>query len=52
MVAVDTKKAYREIAVPMPGGDVSVWKAPYKSDWALAIGDFTTGEKHGAGKPR
>ena len=48
VVAVDTKKAYREITVPIPDGGLRTWKAPYKSDWALAIGDFTTGEKDSA----
>ncbi|MBS3735151.1 MAG: DUF5060 domain-containing protein, partial [Phycisphaerae bacterium] len=39
-VAVDTKKAYREIDIgPLTPGE-HTWKAPYKSDWAVAVGTF------------
>jgi len=41
-VAVDTKKAYREIAIgPLKAGK-QTWKAPHKSDWAIAIGMFNS----------
>jgi len=37
-VAVDTKKKYREIDIgPLKAGK-QTWKAPYKSDWAIAVG--------------
>lgn len=39
-VAVDTKKAYREIDLGTLESKVQQWKAPYRSDWAIAIGDF------------
>ncbi len=39
-VAVDTKKAYREIDIGILASNESVWKAPYRSDWAVAVGKF------------
>jgi hypothetical protein len=39
-VAVDAKKPYREIAIdPLDPRD-QTWRAPYASDWAIAVGDF------------
>ncbi|MBS3735387.1 MAG: DUF5060 domain-containing protein [Phycisphaerae bacterium] len=39
-VAVDTTKAYREIDIgPLKPGE-HTWKAPHKSDWAIAVGEF------------
>jgi hypothetical protein len=39
-VAVDTKKQYREIEIgPLKPGK-HTWKAPHKSDWAIAVGNF------------
>ncbi|MBS3735388.1 MAG: DUF5060 domain-containing protein [Phycisphaerae bacterium] len=39
-VAVDTTKAYREIDIgPLKPGE-HTWKAPHKSDWAIAVGRF------------
>jgi hypothetical protein len=39
-VAVDTKSSYKETDL----GRISVskhdWQAPYKSDWAIAVGSF------------
>lgn len=35
MVAVDTRKPYEEISCAVAESE-SVWKAPYRSDWALA----------------
>ncbi len=39
VVAVDAKKKYSELKI---NSDISdkIWRAPYKSDWAIAIGDF------------
>jgi hypothetical protein len=39
LVAVDTKQPYKEIIVPIKKGD-KFWKAPYTSDWAIAVGNF------------
>lgn len=39
-VAVDTEKAYREIPLGELSRAKQSWKAPYASDWVLAIGDF------------
>jgi hypothetical protein len=47
-VAVDTRKKYREINIgPLKPGK-QTWKAPYKSDWAIAVGSFAgrTGERN------
>jgi hypothetical protein len=39
-IAVDTKKEYKEIPID-PAADKRVfWRAPYRSDWAIAVGDF------------
>lgn len=38
--AVDTKKPYKEIDLGKLEPKQNTWKAPYKSDWALAVGDF------------
>jgi hypothetical protein len=37
IVAVDTKKKYNEIEVTVENG---ILEAPYKSDWAIAIGNL------------
>lgn len=39
-VAVDTKKAYKEIKIGdiLPG--MFTWEAPYLSDWVIAVGDY------------
>jgi hypothetical protein len=39
-VAVDTKKAYGEINLGEFNPINHVWDAPYKSDWAIAVGEF------------
>jgi len=39
-VAVDAKSRYKEIDLGMLSADKHNWKAPYKSDWAIAVGDF------------
>jgi hypothetical protein len=46
-VAVDTKSSYQEIVQGNLSAGDQVWNAPYQSDWALAIGDFT-----GSGSPQ
>jgi hypothetical protein len=38
-VAVDAEKSYEELAVTVTRSRVT-WDAPYRSDWALAVGDF------------
>ncbi len=39
-IAVDTRRAYREIEIGVHRPGRGVWEAPYESDWALAVGDF------------
>jgi len=39
-VAVDTKKEYHEVEMGTLDAREHVWKAPYRSDWAVAVGDF------------
>jgi len=39
-VAIDTRQAYREIALGTIEPGRFEWKAPHPSDWILAIGDF------------
>ena len=38
-VAVDALKPYREIELGELSPREHVWKAPYQSDWAIAVGD-------------
>jgi len=40
VIAVDTKLEYQSIVTGAWGAGNQTWTAPYKSDWALAIGDF------------
>lgn len=42
VIAVDTKKPYEEILVGSFGPGNHTWSAPYESDWALAIGSFSS----------
>ncbi len=48
-VAVDALKPYREIELGKLSPEEHVWKAPYRSDWAVAVGDdaaqLSRGEK-------
>ena len=37
-IAVDTKKEYKEVKIGTLGPKKHVWKAPYRSDWAIAVG--------------
>jgi hypothetical protein len=39
-VAVDTKKPYKEVDLGQLRPEQQNWKAPYVSDWAIAIGEF------------
>lgn len=41
-VAVDTKKPYKEIQIGSYSSGDHTWDAPYRSDWAISIGDFTS----------
>jgi hypothetical protein len=40
VVAVDTKKAYEEIGIGTMAPGEHTWTAPYRSDWAIAVGEF------------
>jgi hypothetical protein len=37
-VAVDAKREYKETKIGMLGAKECVWTAPYRSDWAIAVG--------------
>ena len=39
-VAVDTLKPYKEIPLGSLKPEDQTWKAPYKSDWAVAVGEY------------
>ena len=39
-MAVDTKKEYAEVDLGQLTPGKRTWKAPYESDWALAVGRF------------
>jgi hypothetical protein len=39
-IAVDTKKDYSEIDIGTLRAKEHVWRAPYRSDWAIAVGGF------------
>ncbi len=39
-IAVDTKKEYQEIEIGSINPGIFNWQAPYKSDWAIAIGNY------------
>ncbi|MCA9927854.1 MAG: hypothetical protein KC419_05240, partial [Anaerolineales bacterium] len=40
-VAVDAAKVYSEINLGKLNPSNQTWRAPYRSDWAIAIGDFS-----------
>lgn len=40
VVAVDAKKPYAEVEVGVLDAEDQVWEAPYRSDWAIAVGEF------------
>jgi hypothetical protein len=37
-IAVDTKKEYKEIQIAALSANEQVWRAPYRSDWVVAVG--------------
>ena len=39
-IAVDTRKEYKEIEIGDINDSITRWKAPYVSDWAIALGNF------------
>lgn len=39
-VAIDTKEEYKEIELGKLDAKEQSWRAPYRSDWAIAVGDF------------
>jgi|GEM_PF-5376201 len=39
-VAIDTRKAYKEIPIGKIDAEKFAWEAPYTSDWAVAVGKF------------
>jgi hypothetical protein len=45
VVAVDTKVLYKEIEVGELTAREHVWDAPYLSDWAIAVGNFSSLEQ-------
>lgn len=40
VIALDTKKTYQEIEVGTLKPGEHTWKAPYRSDWAIAVGEY------------
>jgi len=38
-VAVDAKKEYKEVKIGMLSAKEHVWTPPYRSDWAIAVGE-------------
>ena len=42
-VAVDAKKHYQEIDLGSLNSSNQTWNAPYRSDWAIAVGSFGDG---------
>ncbi|NIV92486.1 DUF5060 domain-containing protein, partial [candidate division KSB1 bacterium] len=42
-IAVDAKQPYAEIDLGTLALNNQTWNAPYKSDWAIAVGDFDNG---------
>lgn len=49
-IAVDARKAYEELALGTLPRGTHTWQAPYRSDWAIAVGRFAppsgeTGER-------
>jgi hypothetical protein len=41
-IAIDTTQTYSEIALGTRSATNQTWTAPYSSDWAIAVGDFTS----------
>jgi hypothetical protein len=49
-IAVDTKRQYKEIKIAALSAKEHVWKAPYRSDWAIAVGDVGFALKRGTAR--
>lgn len=39
-VAVDTRKPYEEIDLGTLDAEEQIWEAPYRSNWAVAVGEY------------
>jgi hypothetical protein len=50
-IAVDTKKAYEEISIRTLSPGEHTWEAPYRSDWAVAVGNFVDLQRDGSANP-
>ncbi|MFQ5627279.1 MAG: DUF5060 domain-containing protein [bacterium] len=46
VVAIDTKKAYSEVDLGQQSARDWTWTAPYRSDWAIAVGLFESSGIH------
>lgn len=44
-VAVDARKPYKEVPLGRLEAKEHTWKAPHKSDWAVAVGEFGPGRR-------
>ena len=42
-IALDTKKGYAELDLGLLDPTERTWRAPYRSDWAIAVGVFSGG---------
>ena len=42
-VAVDAKKPYEEVELGALAPEAQTWEAPYRSDWAVAVGEWEKG---------
>jgi len=49
-IAVDTKRQYREIKIAALIAKEHIWRAPYRSDWAIAVGDVGFALKGGTAR--
>ena len=45
-IAVDTRKQYGELDLKQLAAKDQTWKAPYRSDWAVAVGTFPKTDSH------
>jgi hypothetical protein len=50
-IAVDAKKAYEEISIGTLSPGEHTWEAPYRSDWAVAVGNFVDLQRDGSANP-
>lgn len=49
-IAVDTKKPYSESSIGQLVPKKHTWNAEYRSDWAIAVGDFSSSDTCGCAK--